>query len=177
MARKRKRMDKTIPKALDNAVLFKKTHLEQIEDLAAQNKTKAEIARELGIGRTTLHLWMTKSPEVKEAYERGKKSLIEDLQVTAVMRAKGFQTPDGEYVMPNVDMLKFLLGKLDKENFGDTKTINVNHTQKSIEGLSQDEILERLEMLESKNNINLIDLDSDDIEDADYQEDDGDDNE
>lgn len=170
MARKRKYEKDIIGQgALATANNWKKTYMEKIPNMVAEGSSLVQIAKELNISKSTIYKWKEDSPELRQRIAEAKEMTIDDLEVTLMMRAKGFINPEnGEYILPDVTALKFALSKLRRNKFGEEKTININHT--NTDGKSLEEIEEKIKMLEQKNNINLIDYNPDDLDDADYEE-------
>jgi hypothetical protein len=169
MPRKRKYEKDIIAQgALATSNKWKKTYMEKIPNMVSEGLPLSAIAKELNISTSLIYKWKDDSPELRQRINESKEITIDDAEATLVMRAKGFTTKDGEYILPDVTALKFLLSKLRRNRFGEEKTININHT--NTDGKSLEEIEEKIKMLEQKNNTNLIDYNPDDIDDADYEE-------
>tara|TARA_R110000787_G_scaffold120286_3_gene231246 strand:+ start:458 stop:991 length:534 start_codon:yes stop_codon:yes gene_type:complete len=177
MPRKRKyEKDRLAQGALATSNKWKKTYMEKIPNMVSEGMPLSAIAKEIGISTALIYKWKDDSPELRQRINEAKEITIDDLEVTLMMRAKGFINPEnGEYILPDVTAIKFALSKLRGKKFGDEKTININH--KNTDGKSLEEIEEKIKMLEQKNNINLIDYNPDDLDDADYEEIDEDENE
>lgn len=170
MPRKRKYEKDIIAQgALATSHKWKKTYMEKIPAMVSEGMGLIEIAKDLGISTSLIYKWREDSPELRQRIAEAKEMTLDDLEVTLMMRAKGFINPEnGEYILPDVTALKFALSKLRRNRFGEEKTININHT--NTDGKSLEEIEEKIKMLEQKNNINLIDYNPDDLDDADYEE-------
>lgn len=56
--------------------------LKEIEELAGQGKTLAEIANKMGIGRTTLFRWREKSEDLRTALKKGDDRAVEKAEQT-----------------------------------------------------------------------------------------------
>ena len=64
--------------------------LSQIEQWARDGLTDKQIAKNIGIGYSTLSEWRARKPEITEALKRGKVPLVQELEDALYKRAKGF---------------------------------------------------------------------------------------
>ncbi|MCL2415501.1 MAG: transposase [Defluviitaleaceae bacterium] len=64
--------------------------LDQISQWRNEGLTMEQVAKEMGIHARTLYNWSLKSEKIKKALEIGEEMLLDELEETLYMRAKGF---------------------------------------------------------------------------------------
>lgn len=124
-----------------NNGLYEKLIEPRLDEIAewAKTMTAEDIARNLGVGKTSFFKYKKEKPELQEALTKGRRKLVTELYSTLVKRAKGFQYEerkqeyeDGILVsetvtiktaLPDVGSIHLLLKNYDKENWSNDPNI------------------------------------------------------
>lgn len=95
-------MDDSTPKKTGRETLYRPEYVELVRNLSLLGHTEQEIAKHMGIARSTLSSWKLAHPEFKEALKRAKE--IPDAQVLGAIfqSAIGAETYEDKVINGNV---------------------------------------------------------------------------
>lgn len=113
----------------------------QVKWMARHGLTEEEMAKELGIARSTFSLWKLKHPELSDALKGGKALALARVEDALYQRALGFEVTETEtiidpvtrkatrskvttkHVLPDTTACIFILKNMDKKNWRDTHEV------------------------------------------------------
>lgn len=72
-------------------VWLEKDNLTRIEAWASDGLTNEQIAKNIGVSRSTLNNWMTKHLDILGALKKGREPVIRNLENSLIKKAKGFE--------------------------------------------------------------------------------------
>lgn len=109
-----------------------------LKDYARRGMTDKEIAKSIGIGRTTFYNWIKKSKEFEEAIKEGRKPVIVEVEDSFIRECTGYWVTEitekedskgnittitsEKWIRPNVSSMMFYLKNKDPEHWTDRKT-------------------------------------------------------
>lgn len=109
-----------------------KPKLDKIREYA-QTMTEEQIAKTIGISKTSWYEYKKEHPEIAEAVKLGREDLVKDLKSTLIRKAKGFNYEEKKIIKekgvvvreeiyikaspPDVAALNLLLKNYDSENW------------------------------------------------------------
>lgn len=76
----------------------------RIESWASDGLTNTDIAKNIGIARGTLNVWLNKYPDIQDALKKGREPVVRKLENAIVNKALGFEYEESEtWVEENED--------------------------------------------------------------------------
>jgi len=87
------------PAKYQNQKRWDDKYLSFIEWLASKGHTQREIADALHVAKSTVEGWLSRMPEVREAFDRGKKEANENVRLSLYKMATGFTYSSTELFM------------------------------------------------------------------------------
>ena len=76
-------------------------HLDEVEKMARNGATEAQIAKCFGISKGTLYNYKKSNLEIFSAIKKGRTNLVDDLKGTLIKKAKGFSYTEKKQVLEN----------------------------------------------------------------------------
>lgn len=131
-----------------------------IEALTATGGNLSQTATLLGVGRSSIHRWVSEDEAFKDALEDARGKMFDECLTMSRIVALGIpdKTPDGKIIgwvaPPDSAMLRYLLGTLGRnEGFGEQSKVEIqadvnNNTQPRT--LSPDEVKEYIKTLQEE---------------------------
>ena len=65
--------------------------------------TEAQIAQKLGVSRTSFEKYKREHPELRQALDKGKRALVDELKGTLIKKAKGYYFTETKRIVKDVD--------------------------------------------------------------------------
>lgn len=129
--------------------LYKPEMCKIVEDLMAQGKTNAQVCAVLGISPDSFLRYRRDHPELAAAYEKGKtcqQAVWEDIGFKGMVgEIKGFNATTYIFMMSNL-----FRGEYTQKSNDITVNVNNGDIHKNIIELSNDELEERIKLLQEK---------------------------